>query len=216
MTSLHAERLGRGEPVILVHGSVIDGAATWSAQRPLAERWALVIVDRRGFGQSPDTDGEDFERDAEDIADLLGEGAHLVGHSYGGVGCLLAAARRPEAVRSLTLVEPVAYGVCRDDPVVQRAVREIDAWFDTGPEDPREFLVGFLGLMGAAARLPSPLPPALERGARLLRHIRYPWTAEIPLDALEHAPFRSLVVSGGHSEVFDAICDVLAERLGAE
>jgi pimeloyl-ACP methyl ester carboxylesterase len=30
--------------------------------------------------------------DAEDIAEVLGRGAHLVGHSYGGLGCLLAAA----------------------------------------------------------------------------------------------------------------------------
>jgi len=30
------------------------------------------------------------------------------------------------------------------------------------------------------------------------------------------APFPKLVVSGGHSEPFDAVCDVLEERLGAE
>ena len=45
---------------------------------------------------------------------------------------------------------------------------------------------------------------------------RYPWTAEIPLDALAAAPFPKLVVSGGHSEAFDAVCDVLEQRLGAE
>ena len=45
---------------------------------------------------------------------------------------------------------------------------------------------------------------------------RYPWTAEIPLDALAQTPFPKLVVSGGHSEAFDAVCDVLEERLGAE
>ena len=44
---------------------------------------------------------------------------------------------------------------------------------------------------------------------------RLPWEAEIPLDDLAAAPFPKLVVSGGHSAAFDAVCDVLAERLGA-
>jgi hypothetical protein len=45
---------------------------------------------------------------------------------------------------------------------------------------------------------------------------RPPWEAEIPLDQLAAAPFPKLVVSGGHNAAFDAVCDVLEERLGAE
>ncbi len=45
---------------------------------------------------------------------------------------------------------------------------------------------------------------------------RAPWEAEIPFDALAAAPFPKLVVSGAHNAAFDAICDVLEERLGAE
>ncbi len=45
---------------------------------------------------------------------------------------------------------------------------------------------------------------------------RSPAEAEIPLDELARASFPKLVVSGGHSEAFEALCDVLAERLGAE
>jgi hypothetical protein len=44
---------------------------------------------------------------------------------------------------------------------------------------------------------------------------RYPWRAEIPLDALAATTFPKLAVSGGHSPGFEAVCDVLAERLGA-
>jgi hypothetical protein len=72
-----------------------------------------LLVDRRGFGASPADGRVDFERDAEDVAELLADGAHLVGHSYGGVVSLLAAARRPDAVRSLVLIEPPAFGVAR-------------------------------------------------------------------------------------------------------
>jgi hypothetical protein len=45
---------------------------------------------------------------------------------------------------------------------------------------------------------------------------RPPWEAEIPLDALAAAPFRKLVISGAHSAAFDAVCDVLEQRLPAE
>lgn len=41
------------------------------------------------------------------------------------------------------------------------------------------------------------------------------WDADLPLAELASAPFPKLVVSGGHSAGFDAICDDLAERIGA-
>jgi hypothetical protein len=45
---------------------------------------------------------------------------------------------------------------------------------------------------------------------------RAAWEAEIPLAALAAAPFSTLVLSGGHSPVFDAVCDALAAAIGAE
>jgi pimeloyl-ACP methyl ester carboxylesterase len=45
---------------------------------------------------------------------------------------------------------------------------------------------------------------------------RSPAEAVIPFDELAAAPFPKLVVSGGHSPAFEAVCDVLQERLGAE
>jgi citrate synthase len=38
----------------------------------------------------------------------------------------------------------------------------------------------------------------------------------VPFDELVPTAFPKLVVSGGHSAAFDAVCDVLEERLGAE
>lgn len=57
-------------------------------------------MDRRGHGDSPDLDGAyrtDYEVDA-DIVELLGDGAHLVGHSDGAVAAMLAAAPWPKLV----------------------------------------------------------------------------------------------------------------------
>ena len=63
---------------------------------------------------------------------------------------------------------------------------------------------------------PCPLPDQLLQGARTLIVERGPWEAEIPLDGLAATPFPKLVVSGAHHAAFDAICDVLEERLAAE
>jgi pimeloyl-ACP methyl ester carboxylesterase len=216
MTGLHIEELGEGPRGLFVHGSVSGGTATWKAQYPLADRWTLLILDRRGFGESSSADGEDFEVDARDIAEALDEGAHLVAHSYGGVGALLAAASRPQAIHSLTVVEPMAYSVALHQEHVLRSVEQVRAYFAGNSAAPREFLGGFFQLMGVQAKLPDPLPRALETATRLLMRCRYPWTAEIPLADLGKAGFRTLVLSDGHSPVFESISDVLATRLSAE
>jgi pimeloyl-ACP methyl ester carboxylesterase len=202
--------------IVFVHGSVGNGPATWSAVEPLAARWELVVPNRGGYPPNPPLERIDFDRQADELAPLLGDGSHLVGHSYGGVITLLIAARHPGSVRSLTVSEPPAFGVARGNPVVDRLVASFDAFFAAAPDDPAEFLRGFLELVGSDVRLPEPMPPELEQGAGALRAERPPWEAEIPLDELAAAPFPKLVVSGEHNPAFDAVCDVLEERLCAE
>ena len=60
--------------------------------------------------------------------------------------------------------------------------------------------------------MPVPgLPVALD-GARLLMRERPPWEAEPPLEELQRAYFPKLVISGGHSPVFEAVCDAVASN----
>ena len=119
-------------------------------------------------------------------------------------------------MRSLAVSEPPAFGVARGQPDVERLLGELDAFFAAGPHEPAEYLRGFLGVVGSDFRLPEPLPPQLEQGARAAMVERSPAEAEIPLDELAATPFPKLVVSGAHHPAFDALCDVLEERLGAE
>jgi pimeloyl-ACP methyl ester carboxylesterase len=97
------------------------GAACLEGQKSLAGGYRLLVVDRRGYGSSPDIDRSDYDVDASDVIELLGEGAHLVGHSYGGVVAMFAAGRRPEAARSLALTEPAAFRIAVEDPKVAAA-----------------------------------------------------------------------------------------------
>ena len=213
---LYVESWGDGTPVVLVHGSLATGAEEWEAQRPLAdEGFGLLVLDRRGYGRSPSADGEDFLRDAEDIAELMGEGAHLVGHSYGGLGALFAAAQRPEATRSLTLLEPGTFALGQHHPAARALVDGVRRLWNQNLPD-KEWVIEFLKAVGSN---PDEFPPEFLAAALplvpVLRRARPIWYTDLPLGELAEAPFPRLVVSGGHSEGFEAICDDLADRIGA-
>ena len=214
---LDVERLGSGPPVVLVHGSIVEARRTWRHQLELADEWTLVLPNRPGFGGSPPLERGDFEAEAPLIAELLGDGAHLVGHSYGAVIALLAAAQRPEAVRSLTVSEPGSLRLAAGDPAVDQVIAHGEELYRHARDmEPRDFLLMFRSGLHSAHETPPDLPEWLERGARHVMHERPPWEADIPLDALAAAPFPKLVISGGHSPAFETMCDVLAERTGAE
>lgn len=215
---VHVETVGSGPRVLLVHGSVGSGWSTFWAQRPLEERFTLVVPDRPGTPPNPPVEYVDFEEQAPLVAELLEDGAHLVGHSYGGVISLYAAALRPEAVRSLTLIEPPAFGIALDDPAVAALAEELRVlWEQAGSMEPSVFLSEFSRrIIGRHLPPTMELPPDIEQGVRTLMVERLPSEADPPLEELARAPFPKLVVSGGHSAAFEAVCDVLEERLGAE
>ncbi|HLI41654.1 MAG TPA: alpha/beta hydrolase [Streptosporangiaceae bacterium] len=221
---------GTGEPVLLVHGSTAwgtDPVLGFGAQRPLAGRFRLLVMDRRGYGASPDIERSDYAVDAADITGLLGQAgsAHLVGHSYGAVGAMLAAARRPETVRSLTLIEPGCYQVAADDPVVAAALRANRENHARLPRDlPPEV---YLRAAADSAGWPplDPTPERLRAAASALRELPC-WEAQIPAGPLRDAPFPKLVIGGTWEtapalyrqrggEPLMACARVTAERTGA-
>lgn len=214
---LAVERLGAGPPVLFIHGDIVGPELTWRKQRELAERWDLIIPSRPGFGESPPLDRNDFEVEAPMFAELLGEGAHLVGHSYGAVIALLVAGLQPGTVRSLTVSEPGCLRVAAGTPVVDEMIANGERLFGHAAEIPSEdFLRLFRAGAGSAYGTPADLPADLLHGIELLKRERPSWEAEIPTEALAAAGFPILVLSGGHSPAFEAVCDSLAESLSAE
>jgi hypothetical protein len=114
-------------------------------------------------------------------------------------------------------VEPPAFGIAAGRPEVDEFVTRLTALWSDGPRDRREFLAAFYAeVAGRPVELPDPLPAALDQGARMLMVERGPWEAVPPLDELAASPFPKLVVSGGWSAAFDAVSDVLEQRLRAE
>lgn len=98
---------GRGDPMLLVHGSATS-SADWLFVLPfLRDRFRLVTMDRRGRGRSGDASDYQIVREAEDVLAVLDAvGAELlVGHSYGAL-CSILAAERTDRLRRLVLYEP--------------------------------------------------------------------------------------------------------------
>jgi len=214
---LDVRRVGSGPRVVLVHGSVVGAERTWRHQLELAERWTLELVNRPGFAASPPLERGDYEAEAPLIAELLGDGAHLVGHSYGAVIALHAAALRPQAVRSLVVSEPGCMNIAAGHAHVAAQIAGGEALYGhAAGMTPLEFLRAFRGGVGSSHETPAELDGELLDGARLLMAERPPWRSQPPLEKLRAAPFGKLVFSGAHSAVFDTVCDELARAIGAE
>jgi 3-oxoadipate enol-lactonase len=102
---------GDGEPVVFSHG-LLWSCRLYDAQvAALRSRYRCIAFDHRGQGRSADVPGpsvpiETCYEDAVALVEALGVApCHFVGLSMGGFVGMRIAARRPELLRSLTLLE---------------------------------------------------------------------------------------------------------------
>ena len=102
-------------PVLLLHGFGADLNSWMFTQPALAEGRRALALDLPGHGGSGRDvgagDGAALSAAVEGFLAALDPGpVHLVGHSMGGAIAALLAARRPDLVRSLTLIAPAGLG----------------------------------------------------------------------------------------------------------
>ena len=119
-TSVAYDRTGEGPPVIFVDGALSTRASKANLARLLADRFTVYSYDRRGRGDSGDTQPYAVQREIEDIDTLIdaaGGSAFLYGHSSGGCLALDAAVGLGRKVRKLAIYE----APYNDDPAAQRA-----------------------------------------------------------------------------------------------
>jgi len=104
---------GEGEPVVFVHGSA-DDLRSWGQQLPaIGASYRTIAYSRRYARPNQDIEPDADNQTLPHVDDLVAflqvmdaTPAHLVGHSWGGLICLLAAIRHPKVVRRLVLQEP--------------------------------------------------------------------------------------------------------------
>lgn len=102
---------GAGVPVVFVHGAFCDYRYFEPQIEAAAASWRAISVSLRGYHPGPWLRPDEFTAGGhvEELAAFLqsfGAPVHVVGHSRGGRIALNAAARIPQAIRSLVLIEP--------------------------------------------------------------------------------------------------------------
>lgn len=103
-------------PVLALHASASSGAQWQGLADYLRGRYRVIAPDLPGYGVARLHRSRNFA----DIADrvvgaMLGTSLsmHVVGHGLGAAVALEIAAARPDLVRSLTLIEPMAFHLLR-------------------------------------------------------------------------------------------------------
>lgn len=232
---VHVTEWGKDGPaVFLVHGGVQGGIGggpdNYKGQQPLAAKgWALKLIDRPGFGESPSRGPDDMLADAALIAERLGASSHLLGHSFGGAEALLAAALRPNAVRSLILVEPALQMMLATDPEsaadpAGKGAADIILKYLLSAQSPADYAIGFISALGAgngeaenvaAAGLQADSERATVLGCSLLRaRMASPSTLRAAADTVLRARIPVLVITGGYSAGQEATGRAVARLTG--
>lgn len=104
---------GQGEPVLFIHGGFFGGVFEPMCQGPLVrDGYRVIAYDRHGYrNSSKPTEPLTVKDIVDDALTVLreagGDRGHIVAHSAGGPYGLQLAMDHPEAVQTLTLIEPV-------------------------------------------------------------------------------------------------------------
>lgn len=114
----HCRQSGAGSPVVLAHCSGSSHKQWNILTQQLQHQYKVLAPDFLGYGKSDSFSGWALHEapDATALEELItkqSEPVHLIGHSYGGAMALMATISVPHRVRSLTLIEPVAFNVLR-------------------------------------------------------------------------------------------------------
>lgn len=132
---LHVSDIGKGEPLVLLHGLAQSGSK-WA---PLAERldkskWRVILPDLLGFGRSPKPQWNKYtvQEHARAIVteltrrNLKKQPVTIVGHSMGCLVAVHVAVARPDLVKRLVLFEPPLFA---DDPIYRKHNRRRSRYF---------------------------------------------------------------------------------------
>ena len=226
--SIFLKEFGSGDPLVLVHGSWTDHME-WPFVVPgLAQRFRVVVYDRRGHSQSErlPTQGSVHE-DVADLAAIIeraGAPAHVLGNSMGASISLRLAAARPELLRTLSVHEPPLFDILRDDPKANPLAEELDARIlpvindlaaGNMDDGARRFIEMVLGPGAWDNFIPDEAKRTLLNNApTFLDETRDPETLKIDTQALARFERPVLLTGGSESPPFFApVLDKLAAVL---
>ena len=222
-TTLHVERRGAGEPLLLIHGGGEDAAMlSAQAERLAAVGYEVVTYDRRGTGGSgrEHWPGGGATRHADDAAALLDaldlSPATVLGVSSGAVIALDLAARHPAAVSRTIAWEPPAAGVVPGGAAITaELMAPVEAHLVDHPDD---FVGAQAILLSAIVGFPVSVDdPAFETARAnaepFIRDEPAITLAALDLDALADRDV-TIVVGSAPNDLIAAAADILTSTLG--
>ncbi|MEL6167104.1 MAG: alpha/beta fold hydrolase [Pseudomonadota bacterium] len=97
--------------IVIAHGLFGAGRNWGVIAKRLAGDRRVTTVDMRNHGDSPWSDNHDYPSMAADLAALIDEPVHVIGHSMGGKAAMALALMYPEKVDKLVVADiaPVTY-----------------------------------------------------------------------------------------------------------
>lgn len=195
---------GTGDVLVAFLHGVLDRGRSFETVAGLLEGECRTLrYDRRGYAGEPVGSYASVGDHAGDLVRLLaGRPAVVVGHSFGGMSALTAAARAPELVEALVLYEtPVAWAPGWDDTVMLDVL---------GADDPAG--AGLEALFDD--RYEEPSPRSAHRRAQAAAFIAEESSVRRPERPFDLATIRCPVVYGwGGDEMVRAIPAYLATQL---
>ena len=107
---LNYEVIGKGEPVVFLHGWGHDLGAFRRVVEALKRVYCCYLIDLPGFGSStkppPSWDSKDYAELIRDfVTEIKSDGISLVGHSFGGKIAALTASVFPEKINRVILID---------------------------------------------------------------------------------------------------------------
>jgi pimeloyl-ACP methyl ester carboxylesterase len=216
---------GFGTPVLLLHGSASSSAMWTPVINALKARFRLIAPDLIGYGRT-DAWPEKYEFRLDDELRLIEPliehqpgGAHVVAHSYGGVVALALARAGRVGMRSLTLIEPVAFHMARSDPQAWAEVERFSSGFGErmakGEVDAamRHF-VDYWSTAGTWEAMEEGTRANMRRAAQKIMQEFNAASADPLVDTLRDAAFPVRLIAGDRSPLpVRRIAALLAERL---
>ncbi|SNR65262.1 pimeloyl-[acyl-carrier protein] methyl ester esterase [Methylobacillus rhizosphaerae] len=188
MSTIHQDIIGKGQPLVLIHGWGMHGGVWQPLVKKLSQSFELHIVDLPGMGLSHDMAAENLDDMVAALLPVLPQRANVLGWSLGGLVAQRLAMQHPALVEKLVLVgsTPRFVNTAPDDPqpwqygmaaaVFQKFAQQVGADYAAtlikfltlqcmGANDARSTIKQ---LRQALAGRPVPSPLALESALNVL------------------------------------------------
>lgn len=200
---LHVKDMGKGKPVVLIHGWPLTGDMFEYQSLALLEAgYRVITYDRRGFGQSEHTvEGYSYDTFADDLAAIMDkldlQGATLVGFSMGGGEIARYLSRhRANRVAKAVLIGSVVPYLLKDDSnpngVDQSVFDDMKAQIR---KDRFAFLQSFGKMFYGVGLVSSPVSDALLQWTFVLAIMASPKATLACIDAFGATDFRKDLAS---------------------